>query len=406
MAIRRYRRYSRKAGFSAATGMGRIFAAVKRIPPRALILTCVAVAVAVTLISVSVYGGGGDVAAQAAESEASREPAFEMSAAPDTALAASGPSEQTDPPQESPEPTETGPLGGAVFKEGMSDPVIASVQQRLMDLNYMDEAEPTELYGPMTARAIMSFQRQAGLPTDGFMEEQTYTILMDPDAPTYAVDLGAQGPDVVDMVYCLYEMGYMDTAPEIYTEAVKTAVANFQEMNGLDVDGIIGGETRGMLYSDKAKDYDYTPDDGGGDGDDGGSAVNLSISATQESNLPPDRLEAVLPSALSGLGQALRDGEQRYGINSLFVLAIINYESGYGTSDLAQSQNNLGGLKAGGSYKTFSSKAECVDYMYDLLSRNYIGNGLTTIEAIGEVYCGGTWAAEIKGYMQDLIAQL
>jgi peptidoglycan hydrolase-like protein with peptidoglycan-binding domain len=385
--------------------MRRIFAAVKRIPPRALILTCVAVAAAVTFISVSVYEGGSDAAAQAAESEASREPAFEMAAAPDTEPAVAGPSEQTDPPQESPEPTETGPLGGVVFKEGMSDPVIASVQQRLMDLNYMDDAQPTELYGPLTGRAIMSFQRQAGLPTDGFMEEKTYTMLMDPDAPTYAVDLGAQGPDVVDMVYCLYEMGYMDTAPEIYTEAVKTAVANFQEMNGLDVDGIIGGETRGMLYSDKAKDYDYAPDDEGGDGDEGGAA-NLTISATQESNLSPDRLEAVLPSALSGLGQALRDGEQRYGINSLFVLAIINYESGYGTSSLAQGQNNLGGLKADGSYKTFSSKAECVDSMYNLLSENYVGRGLVTIDAIGEVYCGGTWAATVKGYMQELIAQL
>ncbi|MPN42630.1 hypothetical protein SDC9_190187 [bioreactor metagenome] len=116
-------------------------------------------------------------------------------------------------------------------------------------------------------------------------------------------------------------------------------------------------------------------------------------------------LESVLPSALSGLGQALYNGEQDYGINSLFVLAIINYESGYGTSSLAQNQNNLGGLKAQGSYKTFSSKAECVDYMYNLLSSNYIGNGLVTISAIGEVYCGGTWAAEVTGYMQELIAE-
>ena len=399
MARRRYRRYKRADGFSAADRIHKIFAALKRIPPRALILGCVAVAVAVVvpLVVVSAYGGG-----QAAAVETSGEAAPQISFAPEAASASARPSGEPTPSPGSTQAPAPDPLGGVVFKEGMSAPIIASVQQRLMDLNYMNDAEPTELYGPITrARAVTSFQRQADLPMDGELETQTFTMLMEPDAPIFAVSLGAEGADVEDMVYRLYEMGYMDTAPETFTEDVRVAVQKFQEENELDVDGIIGGQTKKVLYSTKAKEYGYDPEEEGA-----GGAVNLSLSVMQETNVGPGSLEAVLPSALSGLGQALYDGEKGYGINSLFVLAIINYESGYGTSSLAQNQNNLGGLKAGGSYKTFSSKAECVSYMYDLLSSNYIGNGLTTIEAIGGVYCGGTWAAKVTGYMQDLIAQL
>jgi peptidoglycan hydrolase-like protein with peptidoglycan-binding domain len=375
--------------------MLRRFAAMKRIPRRALILSCVAVAVIITFVFLFAHGNAsGNTARQAAAYEASETPAPQTSSSPDAASAAVEPSALPAPSQASPEPSETGPLGGTVFMEGMSDPLVALIQQRLMELKYMDDATPTDLYGPLTKRAVIGFQRQAGLPMDGCMGPETYAMLMSPDAPVFAVGLGAQGPDVEDMIYRLYKLDYIDTAPDVFTKAVKTAVRKFQETNGLDVDGIIGAQTRKMLFSDNAKEYGS-----------GGGAANVTGGVTTKTNLKPDSLESVLPSALNGLGQALYDGEQQYGINSLFVLAIINYESGYGTSNLAQTQNNLGGLKAGGSYKTFSSKAECVDYMYNLLSRNYIGNGLVTIEAIGEVYCGGTWAAVVTGYMQDLIAQ-
>lgn len=397
MTRRRYSVYKRKTGFSAASWMHRIirkFTAMKRSQRWVLISSCAAAALVITFVSVSAYANGNNIQQAAAAYEPSNEPTTQASPLPDAAIATVEPSQEPTPAPSASDPAPTGPLGGTVFSEGMSDPLVAVIQQRLMDLKYMDDAAPTELYGPLTERAVIGFQRQTGLPMDGCMGDETYIMLTAPDAPVYAVSLGAEGPDVEDMIYCLYELGYMDTAPDTFTEAVKTAVEEFQETNGLDVDGIIGAQTRKMLYSDNAREYG-----------DGGGAVSLSLSVTQETNLKPGSLEAVLPSALSGLGQALYDGEQQYGINSLFILAIVNYESGYGTSHLAQTQNNLGGLKAGGSYKTFSSKAECIDYMYDLLSRNYIDNGLVTIEAIGEVYCGGTWAAEVKGYMQDLIAQ-
>lgn len=389
------------------------FAVMKRIPLKALILSCVAAAVVITFVSLFAYGSGSSNNTRQAMSvyDAAKKSAPQTSSAPDAASASTDQSTATAPASASLNPSaepassqagsdssETGPLGSIVFMEGMSDPLVALIQQRLMDLNYMDDVTPTELYGPLTEQAVMSFQRQAGLPMDGCTGSQTYIMLTSSDAPIYAVSLGAQGTDVEDMVYRLYELGYIDTAPDTFTEAVKTAVEEFQEMNDLSADGIIGEETKKMIYSDNAKEYDYASDDQS-------SSTNVTGNITQITNLSPDKLEEVLPSALNGLGQAFYDGEQQYGINSLFVLAIINYESGNGTSSLAQNQNNLGGLKAQGSYKTFSSKAECVDYMYNLLSSNYIGRGLATISAIGEVYCGGTWAEIVAENMQELIAQ-
>ncbi len=415
------RRYKTKTGFSAVNRTDRniipfkstlrgtanprktlkkirIFSAMQRRPLRVVIFLCIAVAVTLTIVFLSVNGNAGknNAPQTAVADEKSSDYSF-VSDATKASSALSGPSPS---PTSTTEPAEDDPLNGTVFEEGMSDPLVVLIQQRLMDLNYMDDATPTELYGPLTQQAVRSFQRQAKLPTDGCMGTQAYTVLMSESALEFAVSLGAQGADVEDMIYCLYELGYIDTAPDTFTEAVKTAVEEFQETNGLDVDGIIGEKTKEMIYSSDVKEYNYSSEEQS-------DSTSVSGNITQKTNLSPGMLEAVLPSALNGLGQAFYDGEQQYGINSLFVLSIINYESANGTSSLAQNQNNLGGIsQSQGGYKTFSSKEECVLYMYDLLSTNYIGNGLTTIEAVGEAYCsGGTWATKIKENMQELIDQ-
>lgn len=273
-----------------------------------------------------------------------------------------------------------------------------------MDLYYLDNAPTTQLYGPLTQEAVMCFQRAAGLPTNGFMDSQTYTSLMSQDAPEYFVGVGAKGQDVEDMISRLHKLDYIDSTPDTFTTAVKTAVEKFQDINGLVVDGMIGKSTKEMLYSSHAKEYTtHTSSTSGGQSST--STVTVTGNITKKTNLKPAKLEAILPSALKGLGQALYDGEQQYKINSLFILSIIDYESGNGTSSLAQHQNNLGGLKLpAGDFKAFSSKAECVDYMYDLLRSKYINAGMTTIPEIGKVYCpGNTWASRITDIMQDLI---
>ncbi len=388
-----------------------------RIQRRVLILSCAAVAVTITAVSLFLPGNGsGDTRQAMAVYEAGKDPASQTSFAPDAASVSAEPSasalaslEPSAAPVSSPsvsDSSESGILGSMVFQKGMTDPLVALIQQRLMDLSYLNEATPTELYGPLTQAAVISFQRAAGLPTDGCVGSETYTMLISPTAPLYSVGLGAQGADVEDITYRLRELGYLNSAPSTFTEGVKTAVEKFQERNGLSADGTVGKSTKEVLFSSKAKKYAQASGSKSSESSES-TSVNLSGNITQKTNLKPSRLEAVLPSALKGLGEALYNGEAQYKINSLFVLSIINYESGNGTSNLAQHQNNLGGIKqATGGFKVFATKEECVEYMFSLLRTKYINEGLTTVSEIGKKYSGGdTWATRVTDMMQDLIAQ-
>jgi hypothetical protein len=135
-------------------------------------------------------------------------------------------------------------------------------------------------------------------------------------------------------------------------------------------------------------------------------SLNVPEDITEKSNLVPAMFEALLPADLKGLGQAFYDGEQKYNINALFVLSIVRLESGNGTSSLARNHNNLGGIKSGEEeYRSFASKEECVDYMFDLLNRKYISQGKTTISSVGQIYCATDgWIPQVSSIMNEEIA--
>ena len=65
---------------------------------------------------------------------------------------------------------------------------------------------------------------------------------------------GDTGSDVRTLQYTLYELKFYDgDITGTYNEATENAVRNFQDVNGLSVDGIAGGDTQRVLYSSKAK---------------------------------------------------------------------------------------------------------------------------------------------------------
>ncbi|MBD7910190.1 glucosaminidase domain-containing protein [Clostridium cibarium] len=82
-------------------------------------------------------------------------------------------------------------------------------------------------------------------------------------------------------------------------------------------------------------------------------------------------------SKLRGLGQALKEAEQVYGVNALLALSVAINESGRGMSTLAQEKNNLFGLNAT-DYNTsvnatyYSSTRDCVmEFAKTYISRGY-----------------------------------
>ncbi len=152
----------------------------------------------------------------------------------------------TPAPSPSPSPT---PM---LFSKGYEGPEVAIIQQRLMDLGYMDNDEPTQLYGPQTREAVELFQRSHELTIDGCVGQTTYDILMRSDAKKYMVGVGVSGTDVTELQSRLVEMDYMKKTTGYFGEETEAAVEEFQKRNHLDVDGKVGEQTREMLYSEDA----------------------------------------------------------------------------------------------------------------------------------------------------------
>ena len=78
----------------------------------------------------------------------------------------------------------------------------------------------------------------------------------DPALPTAEPVLrtGMTGQNVKDVQSRLYTLGYYQAEIDgQYGAATKEAVIAFQRRNGLDADGIVGAETRAVLFSAGAK---------------------------------------------------------------------------------------------------------------------------------------------------------
>lgn len=95
---------------------------------------------------------------------------------------------------------------------GVRHEIVKKLQERLMELGFMDNDEPTEYYGEVTQQAVKHFQRQNELPMDGIVGDTTWDAIMSTDAKYYAVSKGTQGDDIQRIQQRLYELGYLATA--------------------------------------------------------------------------------------------------------------------------------------------------------------------------------------------------
>ena len=81
-------------------------------------------------------------------------------------------------------------------------------------------------------------------------------VTPDPAAPTAEPLLrtGSRGQEVTDLQSRLATLGYYDAAQVdgTYGSGTRDAVMKFQRMNGLEADGVVGAETRAVLFSAQA----------------------------------------------------------------------------------------------------------------------------------------------------------
>lgn len=90
---------------------------------------------------------------------------------------------------------------------------------------------------------------------------------------------------------------------------------------------------------------------------------------------------------LKNKGQVFIDAQNKYGINAAILAAICINESAYGTSNLARTKNNVGGVSAGMGFKSYDSVDACIMDMARFLKSGYLDKGIVTISQVGKKYC-------------------
>ncbi len=157
-----------------------------------------------------------------------------------------------------------------LLKPGVQSDEVTKLQQRLLELGYYT-GQVDGAYGPGTQDAVLLFQTQHGLDSDGVAGEKTRDMLYSQNAqpfvPTPAptqtpssLSKGAEGAAVVEMQQRLLELGFYDGECDgDFGPGTQDAVRLFQSQHGLDVDGAAGEKTLSLLYSAEAKQVTVTP---------------------------------------------------------------------------------------------------------------------------------------------------
>lgn len=130
------------------------------------------------------------------------------------------------------------------------------------------------------------------------------------------------------------------------------------------------------------------------------------VGVTTPSNLSGEHFEQIVAGTqLAGIGHAIAQVEQQYGINGFFTLAVAKLESGNGSSRLAQNKNNIFGMNAIDSNPynaafTYESKSHSVLDFGARLKKNYIDRGLTTLPSINAKYSSSSsWSTKVNQIM-------
>jgi len=151
-------------------------------------------------------------------------------------------------------------LGGnpsGVLRRGSTGEAVRKLQVDLQQLRYFNE-RPTGFFGPVTEAAVISFQRDHGLPANGIVESRTRSIItarvqdgsdFGGDYPT--LRRGDRGADVTFLQQRLQQLGYLNRTPTAnFDSQTARAVIRFQTDHDLNANGVVDGQTWEILLDD------------------------------------------------------------------------------------------------------------------------------------------------------------
>lgn len=117
---------------------------------------------------------------------------------------------------------------------------------------------------------------------------------------------------------------------------------------------------------------------------------------TIKSNITKEQLYNILDGTdMQQLSEEIVSAEKEYGVNSLFLTALIAHETGYGTSRRYREDNNVGGYEVytvSSKGRIFDSKESSVNAVASLLSSHYLNpegkyyNGKSSFD-VNKLYC-------------------
>ena len=134
------------------------------------------------------------------------------------------------------------------------------------------------------------------------------------------------------------------------------------------------------------------------------SGLNYFIANELESNVPAeekaihneedlrfqpisaDKLNQELDGKLKGMGEVFIQAGKVFNVDPALLAAIAQHETGNGNSRAAAEKNNIAGMMGINGLKSYASVEESIMDMARNISKNYLGQGLSTIAKIGAKY--------------------
>ena len=144
-------------------------------------------------------------------------------------------------------------IKSTTLKQGDDSHEVTLMQERLMDLYYLELDESTGYYGSNTTEAVKLFQRTNKLTIDGVAGKETLDLLFSEKALKYTIRKGDSGSDVSSLQRRLKSLGYYTgSITGYFGSSTQSSLIAFQKANKLTADGKAGIKTRTQLYSDNA----------------------------------------------------------------------------------------------------------------------------------------------------------
>ena len=152
---------------------------------------------------------------------------------------------------------------------GSSGTRISQIQQRLIALGYMDGGEDTGVFDQATQEGVNRFLSAIGRQPNGMLTTDMQEFLLSRNAPAFGgeaaisayqnLNVGDSGEAVMNLQRRLVELGYANGTPNgEYGQATISAVAFYQQCNGMEPDGLASVWLQTVLFSDDALTYEQT----------------------------------------------------------------------------------------------------------------------------------------------------